>query len=123
MADFETVLSFYGVRDLAATRDFYERDLGLRLARDQGSCLIFAAGSAFIGFCGRDEGFEIDGSLAPILTLVSEAVDAHYARLRSLGVETEAPPRHNERYGIYHFFARDPDGYRVEIQRFDDPLR
>jgi catechol 2,3-dioxygenase-like lactoylglutathione lyase family enzyme len=123
MADFETVLSFYGVRDLTATRDFYERDLGLRLARDQGSCLIFAAGAAFVGFCQRDDASALDGELAPILTFVTDEVDACYARLRRLGVETEAPPRENDRFGIYHFFARDPDGYRVEVQRFDDPLR
>ena len=27
-------------------------------------------------------------------------------------------PRYNEVYDIYHFFVRDPAGYRIEIQRF-----
>jgi hypothetical protein len=31
------------------------------------------------------------------------------------------PPRHNERYEIYNFFAEDPDGNQFEVQRFDNP--
>jgi hypothetical protein len=31
------------------------------------------------------------------------------------------PPTYNERYQIYHLFARDPNGYLIEIQRFEDP--
>ena len=49
-------------------------------------------------------------------------VDGAYEVLVALGVETEAPPKLNERFGIYHFFARDPDGYRLELQRFNEPL-
>ena len=37
----EQFIGFYPCHDLSATRDFYERDLGLELARDQESCLIF----------------------------------------------------------------------------------
>ena len=33
----------------------------------------------------------------------------------------EGSHRRNERFDIYNFFARDPDGYLVEIQRFLDP--
>jgi len=29
-------------------------------------------------------------------------------------------PSVNERFGIYHFFLKDPDGHRVEIQKFLD---
>jgi catechol 2,3-dioxygenase-like lactoylglutathione lyase family enzyme len=129
----ETVLTFFRVRDLDATRDFYERDLGLTLERDQGSCLIFAAGSGYVGFCtlGDDaqraapsdpEGGRADAASAPLLTFVTDDVDGLYARMRRLGIETESPPRHDDRFGIYHFFARDPDGHRLEVQRFDVPL-
>jgi hypothetical protein len=30
------------------------------------------------------------------------------------------PPQDNPRYGIYHFFFEDPDGYKLEIQSFHD---
>ena len=33
----------------------------------------------------------------------------------------EKPPTHNPEFAIYHFFFRDPSGYLLEIQRFDDP--
>ncbi len=36
-------ITFLDTRDLARTADFYERILGLRLARDQGSCRIYHA--------------------------------------------------------------------------------
>lgn len=131
MADaspFETVLGFYPVRDLSATRDFYERDLGLRVARDQGVCLIFAAGGGYVGFCQREPAEGREAPLSelgdgPIITFVTPDVEGWYQRVRRLGVETDAPPRRNERFAIVHFFARDPDGYRVEIQRFEQPLR
>jgi hypothetical protein len=32
------------------------------------------------------------------------------------------PPAHSDTYRIYHCFLRDPNGYLVEFQRFDDPL-
>lgn len=117
---YDTALGFYPVEDLAATRDFYVRDLGLALARDQGTCLILRAGSGLVGFCGADRAAA--GHPRLILTLVCDDVDAVYRRLRRLGVELEGLPRDNAAYGIRHFFARDPDGYRVEVQRFDDPL-
>ncbi|UCH27278.1 MAG: VOC family protein [Trueperaceae bacterium] len=118
---FDAFIGFYPVCDLEATRDFYERDLGLALARDQGTCLIFRTGAeTYLGFCQHAEALSPHHGL--ILTLVTREVDAVYQHLRSLGIETEAPPTLNPTYGIYHFFARDPDGYRIEVQRFLEPL-
>jgi predicted enzyme related to lactoylglutathione lyase len=117
----DAFIAFYPASDLAATRDFYERDLGLALARDQGSCLIFrVAGGGYLGFCQHERAASAHAGV--ILTLVLEDVDAVYRRLQRLAVETEGPPRLNEGFGIYHFFARDPDGYRLEVQRFLEPL-
>ena len=117
------LIAFFPVRDLAATRDFYERDLGLPLARDQGTCLIFGApAGGHLGFCQRDDGTAAPDDDQLILTVVTAQVDEVYRRLRRLGVETEAAPSANPTFGIYHFFARDPDGYRVEVQSFDRPL-
>ena len=56
-----------------------------------------------------------------ILTLVSQEVDAWYEYLAAKGAEVTQRPVLNERYNIYHFFVRDPDGYLVEVQRFLDP--
>jgi catechol 2,3-dioxygenase-like lactoylglutathione lyase family enzyme len=40
----------------------------------------------------------------------------------STGVEVSGPPQSNPKYQIYHFFLKDPDGYWIEIQKFDHPL-
>lgn len=117
------LIAFYPVHDLAATRDFYGRDLGLALVRDQGACLIFRApAGGHLGFCQHDETEAAPRQDRLILTFVTTEVDAVYQRLRNIGAETEARPAHAEAFGIYRFFARDPDGYRIEIQRFDRPL-
>jgi catechol 2,3-dioxygenase-like lactoylglutathione lyase family enzyme len=122
---FDAVIAFYPSRDLEASRAFYQDVLGLTLARDQQSCLIFTVvGGGYLGFC-HHERLPSDGEeqhLGLILTLVTEEVDAVHARLDALGVATDGVPRWNERYGIYHFFTRDPSGYRVEVQRFREPL-
>src|SRR5262245_200512 len=45
-------ITFLETRDLARTADFYERVLGLRLARDQGRCRVYhVSGNAYLGFC------------------------------------------------------------------------
>ena len=117
----DQLVAFYPCHDLAASRDFYERDLGLPLARDQGSCLIFkVTANGYVGFC-QHEG-ELPKHDGLILTFVSDDVDDIYKRFKSRNIETEAPPKLNEAFQIYHFFARDPDGYRVEVQRFLERL-
>ncbi|CAN5451839.1 VOC family protein [soil metagenome] len=119
--DIHGLIPFYPCHDLAATADFYSRDLKLPLARDQETCLIFrVTAGAYLGFCQHDGPLPRHQGL--ILTLLANDVDGLYGRLRSLGVETEGAPRLSEGYRIYHFFARDPDGYRLEVQRFVEPL-
>lgn len=112
-------ITFCYTRDLETTAAFYENVLGLRLALDQGGCRIYAtAGDAYLGFCGREEAPRPSGV---ILTLVTEDVDGWHERLSARGVEFEKAPAHNPDYGIYHCFLRDPNGYLIEIQRFDNP--
>ncbi len=116
----ESFIGFYPCRDLKRTTEFYGA-LGLAVARNQSSCIIFrVATSGFLGFCQHDKALPEHPGL--ILTLVLDDVDGMYQKLTKLGVTTEALPKLNERFGIYHFFARDPDGYRLEFQRSSDPL-
>jgi catechol 2,3-dioxygenase-like lactoylglutathione lyase family enzyme len=118
METIDAGITFCVTHDLETTARFYEDTLGLKLVLDQGKCRIYrVAGGSFIGFCERDTPLPTEGL---ILTLVTDDVDGWYARLSDLGVEIEAPPKHNPEYRIYHFFLRDPNGYRLEVQRFDD---
>ena len=50
--------------------------------------------------------------------LVSDDVDGWHARLTAAGAEIDGPPHVLEQFGIYTFFARDPNGYRIEFQKF-----
>lgn len=111
-------ITFCYTPDLERTAAFYAGILGLELVLDQGACRIFRVrGDAYLGFCRRDGAPRPDGV---ILTLVSDDVDGWYRSLAARGVSFDKPPAHNPDFGIYHCFLRDPAGYLVEIQRFDD---
>ena len=112
-------ITFLQVEDLETTDRFYREHLGLELVLDQGACRIYRVGAdAFVGFCDHRDGPSPDGV---ILTLVRQDVDTYCDRLREKGVELESGPTDNETFQIRQAFVRDPDGYLVEIQRFDDP--
>jgi catechol 2,3-dioxygenase-like lactoylglutathione lyase family enzyme len=114
-------ITFLDTRDLARTADFYERVLGLRLARDQGTCRIYhVSGNAYLGFCQRDEAAPVPSGLT--FTLITDHVDEWCAHLRAEGVEFVKGPADNPPYRIYNAFVRDPSGYLIEIQRFWEPL-
>ena len=113
-------VTFLHTADLAKTADFYENTLGLPLVLDQGVCRIYATGGdAYIGFCEHLDGPAHTDGL--IITLVSPEVDEWYAYLQAQGVAFAKPPQYNPRYHIYHCFLHDPNGYLLEIQRFEDP--
>jgi catechol 2,3-dioxygenase-like lactoylglutathione lyase family enzyme len=114
-------ITFLDTRDLARTADFYERILGLRLARDQGTCRIYhVSGNAYLGFCQRANAPTEPHSIT--LTLVTDRVDEMCAHLKREGVEFVKEPADNPPYRIYNAFVRDPNGYLIEIQRFWEPL-
>ena len=113
-------ITFLYTPNLAATARFYEEILGLEIALDQGSCRIYATASdAYLGFCERAEA-GVDPTNV-IFTLVTSDVDDWYEILKEKGVDFEKPPALNPHYQIYHCFLRDPNGYLIEIQRFEDP--
>ncbi|MGC9523842.1 MAG: VOC family protein [Anaerolineae bacterium] len=116
----DQMITFFHTRDLEKTDHFYRKILGLPQTLDQGDCRIYQVSSdGYLGFCRRETPTERPEGI--ILTLVTEEVDAWYRRLSDHGVSFENPPAHNQRYGIYHCFLRDPNGYLIEIQCFDDP--
>jgi catechol-2,3-dioxygenase len=84
-------ITFLDTRDLSRTSDFYERVLGLRLARDQGSCRIYhVSGSAYLGFCQRPDAPAEPRGIT--LTFVTDRVDDLCAHLRCEGVEFVKEP-------------------------------
>ena len=119
MAPIDSFITFCYTRDLESTSRFYEEVLGLELILDQGGCRIYrVAGSAYVGFCGREGAPEPAGVL---LTFVTDDVDGWFEKVRAAGAPVDKAPVFNPDYQIYHCFVRDPSGYVVEIQRFEDP--
>ena len=117
---FDQQVTFLATRNLDAVTRFYGNILGLPLVRDQGVCRIFKTSvGAYLGFCTH---LETQPTQGIILTLVCDDVDAWHTKLSGLGVDITKPPAHNPKYAIYHFFFKDPNGYTLEIQRFDEPL-
>ena len=111
-------VTFIYATDLEASHRFYHEVLGLTLVLDQGACRIYrVTAAAYVGLCDHRE----SSPAGVILTLVTDDVDAWYRRLEAAGIEIEAPPSYSERFDVYQFFARDPDGHLVEIQRFGAP--
>jgi catechol 2,3-dioxygenase-like lactoylglutathione lyase family enzyme len=118
---FDAAITFVPVADLAASANFYETVLLLPLVLDQGGIRIYKlVDGGFLGICQSDTPPIADDRL--ILSFVTDAVDDWHARCLAQGVPTDGQPRENPRYQIYHFFARDPNGYRIEVQRFLHPF-
>ncbi len=101
--------------------DFYEGVLGLELVRDQKLCRIYKTGpGSYLGFCER--GYTIPTEFRVVITLLIDDVDGVYKLLKERGITTESEPELSERFNVYQFFVRDPNGYLLEVQRFLEPL-
>jgi catechol 2,3-dioxygenase-like lactoylglutathione lyase family enzyme len=114
-------VTFLPTADLAAVDAFYGVLLGLPLVRDQGVCRIYETSpGAYLGFC--DRGYAVPDQFRVVLTLIVEDVVAAHDVLLARGATPEGPPAHSDRYAVTSFFVRDPNGYLLELQRFDVPL-
>lgn len=112
---YDGLITFFGTDDINKMHEFYNGLLGLPLYLDQGGCRLYSVpGGGILGFCehiNRDAG-------DTIITLVTDYVDRIYTMVCDEGYETDGKPRVTEKYGIYHCFTKDPDGHRLEIQKF-----
>lgn len=100
--------------DLAATRDFYVRDLGLAVALEGPARLRIRVGAAALEFRQQEVLVPRDDGLR--LVFACPDPPALLRRLRALGVEVDVPPPGSgpvARDGEVRFLARDPDGRLV----------
>ncbi len=116
----DALITFIYVDDLDRSDRFYREVLGLPLVLEQAHCRIYrVSDGGFVGVCRSGDRPTTPAGV--IITLVRDDVDEFCRELVARGVELETPPTHNPRFAIYHAFLRDPDGYLIEVQRFDDP--
>jgi catechol 2,3-dioxygenase-like lactoylglutathione lyase family enzyme len=111
-------ITFIYVANLEASHRFYHGVLGLPLALDQGACRIYrVTATSYLGVCDHRE----PSPEGVIVTFVTDDVEGWHARLAAAGAPIQDPPTYNARFDVYQFFARDPDGHLIEIQRFGAP--
>ena len=114
----EEHVTFIYATDLETSHRFYHDLLGLPLALDQGACRIYRVTStSYVGVCDHRD----PSPAGVILTFVTDQVDAWHERLTEGGARVKGQPTYSERFDVYQFFAEDPDGYVIEIQRFGAP--
>ena len=99
------------------TIDFYKNRIGMQLWLSQAHCTILKHGNLLLGFCESPTP-EIQGCYTFFYQNKSE-IDQKYKEFSDCA-ETE--PKINNKYNIYHFFARDPEGRLVEFQQFVEPV-
>jgi len=112
-------------RDLARSRDFYGRTLGLPVYRefgpDDARGVVFFLGGGFLEVAGSGTA---PASEQTQLWLQVRDVHAVHAQLVAAGVPVDEPPT-VEPWGLEEMRARDPDGLVlvfVQVPR-DHPLR
>ena len=116
---FDSQIIFLSVKDLKITSSFYENLFGFKLVLDQSLCRIYKTpADSYIGFCEREN---ISVCESVVITFVTEKVDDVFAvlKLKAPDIEIVKEPAYNELYKIYNCFVKDPDGYLIEIQRFE----
>ena len=106
-------ITFIRTTMIDSLKGFYLDEVGCELWLDQGGCAIFQHGNQLFGFCSAPEA-ELEGLLTFFYTN-TKMVDYMYGKLIHLA---DSPPRKNPKYRIYHFYAYDPEGRRIEFQVF-----
>ena len=116
--DFELQITWIYCSNLETSHRFYGETLRLQLVRDERIARIYKTTShAAIGVCTafEDRVVEPQGGM---ISLVTEDVDGWFAKLSESGAVTRGAPHVIKEFGIYTFFAEDPDGYVIEFQQF-----
>lgn len=106
---------FFATEELDPVVEFYVDRVGAERWLEQPDCTILAYDGFRFAFCERDR-----TETCGILTFVFDdraGVDRAYDRLED---RARDPPAVSETYGIYRFFADDPDGRTAEFQTFLD---
>lgn len=104
---------FLSTQKLKEIQDFYIERIGCQLWLDQGSCVILKYGNMLLGFCKGEEA-DRNGTIT-FFFKAKDDIDRMYEKFKDT---VDSPPKENEKYRIYHFYAKDPEGRAIEFQCF-----
>lgn len=106
--------------DLDRASRFCRETLELDLVVDQGACHIYRlTPESYLGVCHLPDRPRTTAGVT--ISLVSNDVEAWHTFLTTKGVTFERQPAHSPEFAVTSTLFLTPDGYRLEIQRFDDP--
>ncbi len=108
---------FFKTKDKENVKDFYQSHVGMEIWLEQKDCVILKHGNLLLGFCTREENDTY--GMITFFYPTKEEVDSMYEKMKS---RAEDKPKENEKYEIYHFFARDPENRTIEFQAFLHPV-
>lgn len=104
---------FLKTKNLKKIVEFY-KSIGSKIWLDQGNCVILKHDNFLFGFCER-EGDPTKGWLLTFFYRTPEEINAIYDKMKN---RAETKPLRNDKYNIYQFFAKDPEGRGLEFQAF-----
>ena len=118
------LLTFFYYKDMASVGEFYEKIMGFELVQDQKWAKIFkVADNAFMGCVDGNIGYHKHDPTKPVmLTVIVDDPDAWYEHFMENGVETLNKPHDDVELNMRIFLLHDPEGYVIEIQKFNDPF-
>jgi len=108
---------FLGTKQIEKIEEFYTSVVGMSIWLRQHDCIVMKHGNFLLGFCSRDR-IDKEGILTFFYD-AKEEVDGMYSKIEAIATEA---PLANEKYNIYQFFAKDPEGRLVEFQAFLGPV-
>lgn len=108
-------LIFVRTLNLERITKFYCDDIGMRIYLQQPDINILQLGNLLVGFHEKDGSSCDTDSLLTFFYEDSMIVDQLYEKLKSIAITS---PKENEKYKIYNFFAKDPEGRTIEFQTF-----
>ena len=113
-------ITFTYTDDLAVASHFFRDVMELEFVLDQGACHIFRLSeTSYIGVCDLPDRPRAQAGVT--ITIVSSDVDGWHRFLGAKGVRFVQTPRFSERFKVYSSLFLSPNGYRIEIQSFEDP--
>ncbi len=105
---------FFKTQKLDELKDFYINQIGCTMWLDQPDCFMLKNGNMLFGL-HKQSGADIDSLISFVCDNRAE-VDMYYNKLKAF---SRSAPTIDEKYNIYHFFATDPEGRKLEFQRFE----
>lgn len=104
---------FLGTKDLSAIKEFYIKKINMHIYLDQQTCCIFKYDNLLLGFCQKE--VPDTGGIITFFCPDKEGVDKFYNDHSNIAL---SKPKVNDKYNIYNFFAKDPEGRTLEFQAF-----